>query len=115
MGTRTTIRNTVGLLALGASLALASPGVNIVRAESAGAVAQGEQAPGAQCSGSGPAGPVDHEFEAFVDQVRREHARAQADAGRSDGEFVVLNNRGYNYGPPRGPSMDAVQAEAAQR
>jgi hypothetical protein len=109
MGSSSRIRNTVGLLALGASIALASPGVNAVRAEAEGLVAQA--APGGQCSASGPAASMDAEIEAMVEQLRRQ----QADRNASDGDLVVLNNHGYNYGPPRGIQLDAIQAERSYR
>ena len=109
MGSGSRIRNTVGLLALGASIALASPGVNAVRAEAEGPVAQA--APGGQCSASGPAASIDAEIEAAIEQLRLQ----QADQNASDSDLVVLNNRGYNYGPPRGIQLDAIQAERSHR
>jgi hypothetical protein len=107
MGSWSRIRNTFGLLAVGASIALASPGVKAVRAE--GSVAQA--APGGQCSASRPAASMDAEINAVNEQLRLQ----QADQNASDGDFVALNNRGYNYGPRRGIQLDAIQAETSQR
>jgi hypothetical protein len=39
----------------------------------------------------------------------RQQAAAQASSSSED--FVVLNNRGYNYGPPPGPERGLLEAE----
>ena len=55
--------------------------------------------------------PMDAEIEAVIERLRLQ----QADQNASDGDTVVLNNRGYNYGPPRGIQLDAIQAERSHR
>lgn len=94
---------TLGLLSLLASIALLSPGVRVVRAEPALAQVAG------QC-GSSDTGS-DAEVEAFVESLRRKHARS-ADA---TDEVVALNNRGYNYGPPPKVQLDEILAEVRSR
>lgn len=110
-----TLRNSVGLLALGVSLALASPGVNVVRAEPAKPAAQATAAGSAECPAPAaiPAKPASEEF---VVQLRRDQLTgAQQREGRSDGDFVVLNTRGYNYGPQRGAGPAPAQQEEPGR
>lgn len=116
MGTRTRIRNTVGLVALGASLALASLGVNTVRAEPQGRTADAAPIRSAECPVPGTAAPAAPGTDAFVGQLRREHASPYRKVGnRPDGEWVVLNTRGYNYGPPRGTAPGPAPAEDPRR
>ena len=98
----------LGLLAMGAALLLASPGVQVAPALAQEAVSTEE--PGPQCSAdSRPR--ADAEVEALIARLRQEHmARIAAGA---DGP-IVLNGRGYNYGPPPGIELDRIQAEGAQ-
>ena len=99
------IRNVVGLLALAVSLALASPGVNVVRADTEQAAA------GAECQ-TGEAEP-EPAADAFVNQLRRDPHGAVIEKRLEprDEDWVVLNTRGYNYGPentrPSPPPEDA--------
>ncbi len=97
-------RTTAGFLAIVACFALASPGVDPVRAEEAPAEV------GGQCAATRP-GTADAEVESFVAELRREQI---AQVARGDREVIVLNNRGYNYGPPRGVRLDLIRAEAAR-
>jgi hypothetical protein len=98
--------NTAGWLALAASLALASPGVTLRAAQA------GEAGAGSECGQPGQAGG-DAEAQAFLAQLRQEQAaRGESDAQRG---IVVLNNRGFNYGPPPGFQLDQLHAEAAQK
>lgn len=115
MGPLSRIRTAAGLLALGASIALASPGVNVVRAAPQDAP-EPARAAAAQCGAARVAAtPVDPQVDAFLDQLRRQHARSQFPAADADGEWVVLNSRGYNYGPAKGIELDQVRAEALGR
>ncbi|MDJ0851350.1 MAG: hypothetical protein QNK04_23495 [Myxococcota bacterium] len=97
------VRDGLGIVALAATFALASPGVRIVHAEEATAVA-------GQCSAGAPVS-ADAETRAFLDDLRREHLVRRASQASAP-EIVVLNNRGYNYGPPPEIMLDQVRAEA---
>jgi hypothetical protein len=99
---------TLGLLAVGAALLLASPGVRVAPAAADELVSTAE--PGPQCSASQPPG-ADAEAEALIARLRQEQM-ARIAAG-VDGP-IVLNGRGYNYGPPPGIEFDRIQAEGAQ-
>lgn len=102
------LRDSIGLIAVAASIALASPGVNVVQA----ATPVADRAKPAQC-GAAAATPADPQIQAFLAQLRAEHeAREQPPAAAADDDFIVLNNRGYNYGPPRGIELDVIRAEA---
>ena len=115
MEPRSTLRNTVGLLALGVSLALASPGVNVVRAEPSKPATQAAAPGSAECSAPA-AVPANPTAEDVVVQLHREHETpSQKLPGRSDGDFVVLNTRGYNYGPQRGAGPAPAQQEEPGR
>jgi hypothetical protein len=79
-----------GWLSLFATLALLSPGVV--------ATARADQATG----NAGPSCQADPSGEQMSMALAQmiERLRAQAETGdRSDGHAVVLNTRGYNYGP----------------
>jgi len=74
------------------------------------ASAQAGEAPGsadaAQC-GPAEAPSADAEIAALMQQDLR--AAQQQAAGSLEGSgVVVLNNRGYNYGPPPGVRLDAL-------
>ena len=115
MGPLSRIRNAAGLLALGASIALASPGVDVVRAAPGDTARVPAQAAPAQCGAARAAAtPVDPQVNAFLAELRQQQARFPA-AGVSDDGFVVLNNRGYNYGPANGIELDVIRAEARGR
>jgi hypothetical protein len=108
MRPRPRLRTIAGFLSLAGTLLLTSPGVKLVRAEDAGP-------PPAPATASGPSCRVDAptaspEVAALIARLR-EQAAAQANSSRED--FVVLNNRGYNYGPP--PSLESGLLEAKRR
>lgn len=94
-----------GCIALAAMLAIASPGVRAVRAE--------DTASAGTCSAGQPA-RLDAEVQVFLAELRREQQPRVGSDPRGAG-IVVLNNRGYNYGPPPGMLMDRLLAEAKQR
>ena len=99
--------NGIALIALAASFALASPGVNLVRAETLAA----QEAP-AQCHAAAERQhSKDAELAAFLDHLRSQQPQP-ARGERPD--VVVLNNRGYNYGPVR-VELDAILSEADAR
>ena len=86
-----------GALALAATLALMSPGVEIARADDATAAAQSADGPTCQ------AGPEKSQAEvrAFLENIQRLRAEQAATSSKrpsAEGEFVVLNVRDYGYG-----------------
>ncbi len=94
------LRNSAGVLALGASLALASPGVKVVRAEPEKPVARPAPARPAQCATPAPTAARAYDTEAFLSRIRSEYAsRSSQNASRPAGGVVALNNSGYNYVP----------------
>jgi hypothetical protein len=98
----------LGLLAVGSALLLASPGVQVAPALAQEAVSTEE--PGPQCSAD-PQPRADAEVQALIAKLRQEQmARIAAGA---DGP-IVLNGRGYNYGPSPGIELDRIQAESRQ-
>ena len=102
------LRNGFGLLALAASFALASPGVNVVKAE-----VVAEHVSAEQCSAAAdPRRSTDAELAKFLEELRQQPDLAEA--ANAEG-VVMLNNRGYNYGPARGIELDAILAESKSR
>jgi hypothetical protein len=98
----------LGLLAVVGALLLASPGVQVAPALAEEAVSTEE--PGPQCSVD--AQPrADAEVEALIAKLRQEQ---MARAAEGVDVPVMLNGRGYNYGPPSGIELDRIQAEARQ-
>jgi hypothetical protein len=91
-------RITPGLLAFIACFALASPGFD--------AEPEPQGGEGGQCALSQPS-RLDAEVESFVAELRRQ--RAGQEPSR---DVIVLNNRGYNYGPGPGIQLDMIRAEA---
>ena len=91
----------LGSLALVGTLALLSPGVRAVRADDdAPPVESSLAAEGPTCEAgtvSGGQGIV--EFLQLIQRLQIEQMAASPDGADADGDFVVLNNRGYNYGP----------------
>jgi hypothetical protein len=66
--------------------------------------------PGPQCSAD-QAPAADAAVEALLAKLRRE----QADQRPASAEgLIVLNGRGYNYGPPPGIELDRIHAESVQ-
>lgn len=101
------LTNGIGLLALAASFALASPGVKVVRAETLAS----EEAP-AMCAAEAEAKhSKDEAIAEFLDTMRSE---PQVRAVQHRPEVVMLNNRGYNYGEPS-VELDEILAEARAR
>ncbi len=89
-------KSAFGFMAAVALLALSTPGVQVVRAEDAGAEVI---AAGQTCEASADAGPS-----VTADLLMEQLRRAQTESDPSEDGPIVLNNRGYNYGPP--PSID---------
>ena len=98
----------LGLLAVGAALLLASPGVRVAPAAADELVSSAE--PGPQCSAGQPLG-ADAAAEALIARLRQEQ---MARIGAGAAGPIVLNGRGYNYGPPPAIELDRIQAEGEQ-
>lgn len=119
----------LGWLALGLFLLLASPGVRVARADDAEferfarfareqAAQQG--APESAAAGDACAARTGREQRAaaaewmrHVQQLAAARMRPGTPAIEMGGGVLLLNNRGYNYGP--GPLADAAQLEADLR
>jgi len=89
----------LGSLAVIGTLALLSPGVEIVRADDE-AVADAAAAEAPTCEAGAVNGA--HLLVDRLQHIQRlqiERLAASADPSDSSGDVVVLNNRGYNYGP----------------
>jgi hypothetical protein len=116
-----------GWLALGISLLLASPGVRTARAEDPGEferfsrfMGQGSAPDAASAGGEACQTRSGAESRRAAIALMREaqlRAAAQMRPGTPGVDLgngvVLLNNRGYNYGP--GPLVDAAQLEAELR
>lgn len=99
--------NGIGLLALAASFALASPGVKVVRAETLAS----EEAPAMCAAEAERKHSKDAAIAGFLDTLR---SRQQERGLRLRPEVVMLNNRGYNYEAAR-IELDEVLAEVRAR
>lgn len=89
----------VGVSCLVATLLLLSPGVTIVRAD--GAEPASKKSSATENSSTIAANPTDRASETTPEVL---DPAAAAAAGRP----VVLNTRGYNYGPARPPARPAM-------
>lgn len=85
-------KTTLGALTVAMMLLLASPGVRVVRAESAGATS--EAAPLSCETGPARAEPAINRAQQAVN--RKQMERLQRGRGTAEG-VVVLNTQGYNY------------------
>ena len=103
----------LGGLALAGSLALLSPGVHVVRADDAAAPAESAaSADGPTCeAGTVNGGAQVAEYLQKIQQLQRERTAASPETAADAGGFVVLNNRGYNYGPAPVTFPAAVELE----
>ena len=100
-------RTTAGFLAFVSSFALMAALTPFgVGAESDLEAAAGQQDV-SECSASQP---VDVQIQAAIERLRYEQT-LQAPS-RQSGDVIVLNNRGYNYGPGPSVDLDRIRAEA---
>lgn len=100
-------RTTAGFLAFVSCFALtAALTASGVGAEPA-AEAVGEEQEVAECNATQSA---DAQIQAAIERLRHEQA-LQAPSQQS-GDVIVLNNRGYNYGPAPKVELDRIRAEA---
>jgi hypothetical protein len=106
MRPRPRARAIAGFLSLAGTLLLTSPGVKLVRAEDADPPPAPPAAPGPSCREDAPSASAG--IAALMARLRQQ-AAAQADSSSED--FVVLNNRGYNYGPPPSPESGLLEVE----
>jgi hypothetical protein len=103
---RTLAGSVAGWLAVAGMLLLASPGVRLAAAEPDALVS--EIPAGPSCSGASPA-DIEADLARYIEEAR---LAAEARPAPSD-DFVVLNGRGYNYGPARSPDLHDVLMDAA--
>ena len=83
--------DSLGGLTLVGALLLATPGVQLARADSAA-----EQS-GPVCSSATVRRDQDPSLETFLTQIRQQAAARLTSEERDPDGWVVLNNRGYNY------------------
>ena len=101
-----------GFLCLMAFLLLASPGVRVVRAAGEALPEHAAAASGGSCNAAGAsAAPVGDPVEAFLAQIRDDRPSPRA----VEGQTVVLNSRGYNYGPPASPDLGLIELDARRQ
>lgn len=110
----------LGSLALAGTLLLLSPGVRVVQADddatpsenSAAASESSAAADGPTCeAGAVTGGQEIVEYLRHIQRLQIEQMAASPDAA-ADGDFVVLNNRGYNYGPAGMSLPGAIEFES---
>jgi len=90
----------LGSLALAGTLLLLSPGVRLVQADDAASAESSATDEGPVCeAGTVSGGQEVVDFLQLIQRLQLERMAASPDAADADGDFVVLNNRGYNYGP----------------
>lgn len=106
---RATVRDLAGALALAALFALASPGVQVARAESPRSPTFAGTGDAAMCRVDDPA-PLRSSAAAYAAQRLREAMLA----GGED-EVRVLNGRGHNYRRDRDPMAELALLEAEAR
>jgi hypothetical protein len=63
--------------------------------------------------GAGSKGSVDAQVQTLMSETMRDLSQQQAAGAADDSGWVVLNNRGYNYGPAPGPQFDALFGDVA--
>ena len=99
--------DSLGGLTLVGALLLATPGVQVARADSAA-----EQS-GPVCSSATVRRDQDPSLETFLTQIRQQAAARLTSEERDPDGWVVLNNRGYNYSPTQLPPPENYQSPPA--
>ena len=104
----------LGSLALAGTLALLSPGVQAVRADDASDPAEASVASeGPTCeAGTVSGGQEIVEYLRHVQRLQVERMAARPDATDAAHDFIVLNNRGYNYGPAEVAFPQPIELES---
>ena len=105
------MRPIIGFLALLLTVALASPSVVVTSAADDPQQSQSCSAPDAETPviRLDAAVRAEHLRALAEHQARAEHSNANA----GEAEVVVLNNRGYNYGPAPRPELAPIELESA--
>ena len=106
----------LGSMALTGTLLLLSPGDRTVRADEDSAPAESPlAADGPTCeAGTVSGGQEIVEYLQHIQRLQLEQMAASPSAPGGEGDFVVLNNRGYNYGEAR-IELDEILAEVRAR
>ena len=110
-------RTVCGTLALAATLLLSSPGVQVVRADDGAPLSSSHATPlpndGPTCSAGAPDDAAPAQLAAMMERARLEALAAAESqtAEEAEAHGVVLNNRGYNYGPAPTPNPALLDAE----
>ena len=99
--------DSLGGLTLVGALLLATPGVQVARADSAA-----EQS-GPVCSSATVRRNQDLSLETFLTQIRQQAAARLTSEERDPDGWVVLNNRGYNYSPTHLPPPENYESPPA--
>ncbi len=103
----------LGSLALVGTLVLLSPGVRAVRADDAAPPSESSlAADGPTCeAGTVSGGQETVEYLQHIQRLQLEQMAKSPDTAAGGG-FVVLNNRGYNYGPAGVALPGAIELES---
>ena len=101
-------KRTCGLLALLAAFVLALPGVKAVRAEDRQTPLASSDGP--QCNSESPEADITQAGATMEQLQARLLEQIAAQGGSGEGAPILLNNRGYNYGPGR--DLDRIAADA---
>ena len=103
----------LGSLALVGTLALLSPGVRAVRADTDAPPSESSlAADGPTCEAGAVSGGEDVvEYLRHIQRLQLEQMAASPDAAAGEG-FVVLNNRGFNYGSAGMALPGAIEFES---
>lgn len=99
-----------GIIALLVAFLLSFPGVKPVRAEGPRAPIAGNDGP--QCNATSPELEIAQSGATFAQIQQQIAAQLAAEGGPAADAPILLNNRGYNYGPGR--ELDRIAAEAAR-
>ncbi len=104
----------LGSLALVGTLVLLSPGIRAVRADDTSAPAESSlAADGPTCeAGTVSGGQQILEYLQHIQRLQLEQTAASPPASDAGGDLVMLNNRGYNYGPVGMALPGAIELES---
>ena len=97
-----------GILALLVTFLLALPGVKAVRAEDRRAPLASSDGP--QCNPAAPEHEVAQAGATMQELQARIASQIAAQGGTGENMPILLNNRGYNYGPGNDPERIAADA-----
>ena len=103
------VLRSLGWLALAAFVALLSPGV-VTFASAEALVSALPEGPSCSADGPGDAEQVSAQLAHWIEQVRAQTAQG-GHGPEVQGDVVLLNGRGYNYGPAPSPDPGLIEAE----